>query len=91
MTRQIGALHASSSSSSSDVEEEAKTTGSSRKKKVIVIGAGWGGLSAAYKLSETHDVTVIDAASRVGGLVRDGFTSMTGKFKIRKKDKDNYI
>ena len=59
----------------------------SQKKKVVVIGAGWGGLSAAYHLAQDrefldreYEVTVVDAAPRVGGLVRDGFTSMNGKF-----------
>eukprot|EP00980_Cylindrotheca_fusiformis_P021657 scaffold8505_cov130-Cylindrotheca_fusiformis.AAC.23 len=55
---------------------------SSKRKKVVVIGAGWGGLSAAYSLSvdaDSYDVTVVDAAPRVGGLVRDGFTSLKGK------------
>lgn len=42
-----------------------------------MIGAGWGGLSAAHALSKRSDldVTVIEASPRVGGLVRDGFTS----------------
>ena len=48
---------------------------------VIVIGAGWGGLSVAHTLSKhgNVNVTVVDASPRVGGLVRDGFRSMTGK------------
>jgi uncharacterized protein with NAD-binding domain and iron-sulfur cluster len=60
-----------------------KDDASKKKKKVIVIGAGWGGLSAAYSLSQdaNYDVTVVDAAPRVGGLVRDGFTSMSGERK----------
>jgi uncharacterized protein with NAD-binding domain and iron-sulfur cluster len=51
------------------------------RKTAVVIGAGWGGLSAAYSLSSDpkYDVTLVDAAPRVGGLVRDGFTSMTGE------------
>jgi uncharacterized protein with NAD-binding domain and iron-sulfur cluster len=55
-----------------------------KKKRAVVIGAGWGGLSAAYSLSSSdpsYEVTVVDAAPRVGGLVRDGFTSMTGERK----------
>jgi uncharacterized protein with NAD-binding domain and iron-sulfur cluster len=54
-----------------------------QQRKVVVIGAGWGGLSAAYSLSSdlNYQVTVIDAAPRVGGLVRDGFRSMTGHRK----------
>lgn len=53
------------------------------KKSAVIIGAGWGGLSAAYSLSSdlNYDVTVVDAAPRVGGLVRDGFMSMTGERK----------
>jgi uncharacterized protein with NAD-binding domain and iron-sulfur cluster len=53
------------------------------RKKAVVIGAGWGGLSAAYSLSSDprYEVTLIDAAPRVGGVVRDGFTSMTGERK----------
>ena len=40
-------------------------------KRVIVIGAGLGGLSAAYELkSAKYDVTVIEARERVGGRVR---------------------
>lgn len=55
------------------------------KKKVVIIGAGWGGLSAAHSLSsqndEAMDICVVDAAPRVGGLVRDGFRTMSGKRK----------
>jgi uncharacterized protein with NAD-binding domain and iron-sulfur cluster len=54
------------------------------RRHVAVIGAGWGGLSAADALlraagSDSIHVTVIDAASRVGGLVRDGYMSRTGQ------------
>ena len=40
-------------------------------------------MSAAYSLSSDprYEVTIVDAAPRVGGLVRDGFTSMTGERK----------
>lgn len=52
-------------------------------KKCVVIGAGWGGLSAAHAISkcttEGWEVTVIDAASRPGGLVRDGFKTTSGE------------
>lgn len=54
------------------------------KEKVVIIGGGWGGLSTAYELSkrsDRYDVTLVDMSPRVGGLVRDGFRSMTGERK----------
>lgn len=46
-------------------------------KRVVVIGAGLGGLAAAYELQRAgHDVTVLEARSFPGGRVRtlrDGF------------------
>ena len=65
-------------------EDSQQETAKTKKKKVVIIGAGWGGLSAAYELSKDtnhYDVTVVDASPRVGGLVRDGFSSVNGKFK----------
>jgi len=50
------------------------------KKKCVIIGAGWGGLSAAHAMSKSDewDVTVIDSSPRPGGLVRDGFLTKNG-------------
>ena len=55
----------------------------SKQSDVVIIGAGWGGLSAAYNLHKSDpklSITVVDSAPRVGGLVRDGFKSMNGKY-----------
>ena len=51
------------------------------ERHVVVIGAGWGGLSAAHALSKTKGVrvTVVDAASRPGGLVGDGYVTPGGR------------
>ena len=50
-------------------------------KNIVVIGAGWGGLSAAHHLSKNPDnkVTVVDAAERPGGLVSDSWLTPGGR------------
>ena len=50
------------------------------RKKVVVVGAGWAGLSTAWTLSKNNvDVTLVDAAARPGGVVRDGFKTRGGR------------
>jgi len=39
----------------------------SRRHRVAVIGAGTGGVAAGYFLSDTHDVDLFEARSRIGG------------------------
>ena len=58
-------------------------------RRVVIIGAGWGGLATAHALSRYKSqnkndvnnikVTVVEASPRVGGLVRDGFTTLSGQ------------
>ncbi|KAL7550456.1 hypothetical protein ACHAWF_017754 [Thalassiosira exigua] len=54
-----------------------------RRERIAIVGAGWGGLSAAHALATSDrssklDVTLIDAAPRPGGLVRDGYRTLNG-------------
>lgn len=82
-TRKTSNQRLFSTVSEADKTNNNYTKNKKQKKKVAVIGAGWGGLSAAYTLSKNpqYEVTIIDAASQVGGLVQDGYTSMTGERK----------
>jgi protoporphyrinogen oxidase len=40
------------------------------RKKVIVIGSGISGLSISNMLTSTHDVKVLERASKIGGLIK---------------------
>ncbi|MFN0137058.1 MAG: flavin monoamine oxidase family protein [Phycisphaerae bacterium] len=49
-------------------------------KRVVVVGAGFGGLAAAYELkSAGYDVTVVEARNRVGGRVLSFSDFIPGK------------
>ncbi|WP_299849258.1 NAD(P)/FAD-dependent oxidoreductase [uncultured Roseovarius sp.] len=49
---------------------------SSTGKKIAIVGGGISGLSAAYYLSDRHDVTLFETAPRLGGHAR---TVLAGK------------
>ena len=62
-----------------------------RFRRVVIVGAGFGGLSAACHLSGAgHRVTVIEQAERPGGragrIERDGFTFDTGPSTLTMPD-----
>ena len=40
------------------------------RKRIAIVGGGISGLSAAYYLSPNHDVTLFEAAPRLGGHAR---------------------
>lgn len=85
-------LMGSSGSSSIDTIVQQDDSQPPQKNHVVIIGSGWGGLSAAHHLSKSgrnddeeeedkksmpiSSITVVDAAPRVGGLVRDGYNSI---------------
>lgn len=58
----------------------AQTRGAAGK-RVVVVGAGFGGLSAAFELATVgYDVTVVEARKRLGGKVVSFLDLVPGKF-----------
>ena len=52
--------------------------------KIAIIGAGYGGMAAAYDLRKAgHDVTIFEAAEAVGGLA-SGFKELHWDWSVEK-------
>ena len=49
-----------------------------KRQRIAIIGGGISGMSAAYKLSPQHDVTLYEAAPRLGGHARTKLAGLKG-------------
>ncbi|WP_439111813.1 NAD(P)/FAD-dependent oxidoreductase [Lentibacter sp.] len=49
-----------------------------KRQRIAIVGGGIAGMSAAYKLSPQHDVTLFEAAPRLGGHARTKLAGLNG-------------
>lgn len=49
-----------------------------KRQRIAIVGGGISGMSAAYKLSPQHDVTLYEAAPRLGGHARTKLAGLNG-------------
>ncbi|WP_273486013.1 NAD(P)/FAD-dependent oxidoreductase, partial [Lentibacter algarum] len=49
-----------------------------KRQRIAIVGGGISGMSAAYKLSPQHDVTLYEAAPRLGGHARTKLAGLKG-------------
>lgn len=61
------------------MEEQQEMRKDIARKKIAIIGAGISGLTAAYKLAQSHEVHVFEAGARVGGHTATKRVSLGGR------------